>query len=177
MKPSDVPESHEPGQFTYHYNRDERVSKLPKQIQDRLAGKLPGGIFRRNRSLLITLISLIIIALVWFVLLPLLRTPSSGVLEGNRFTLAAFAYESRALISLKVAPEGRGRPSAPIFTARFSAAQGGASVEAEGNLSAGGTSPQILRASLPLIPGMHSIQCLVSIGGRSLSLEARVRGE
>ncbi len=177
MKTNDAPESQEPGQFTYHYNREERVSKLPREIQDRLAGRLPGGIFRRNRSLLITLISLGAIAVVWFVLLPLLQTRASGVLEGNRFTLEAFAYENKVLISLKAAPVGKGAPSAPGFTARFSALPGGGSVEAEGSVGRAAAASQILRASLPLGPSVRTVECVVSIGGKSLSLKTPLRPE
>jgi len=177
MKANESEESRDPGGYVYHYNREERISGLPTDIQQRLAGKLPGGIFKRNRSLTIILIDLAVIALVWFVFLPLIRTPASGIMGGYRFSLDSFSYEGRALISLKTTPVGNTTKTPPVYTAVFSAPSGRDSVEMQGSFTGAPGQPVILRASLPLSARQHSVKCVVTLLGKKLTLQSTIHGE
>ena len=167
----------DPNRYDYHYNRDDRLAKMPDELRGRVDGALPRGLFRRNRTLGVILIDIMIIALVWFVFLPLIRTGASGRIEGYSFVLKSFSYGGKALISLTAVKEHESRSGSPFYTATFGLSSSNATTEMHGDLPKllhGSTS---LRTSLPLKGKTTAVVCRLTIGTEHLSLKARLQPE
>lgn len=165
----------DPNLYNYHYNREDRLSKLPPELQSRIAGDLPKGFFRNNRTVTIIFVDLALIALVWFVFLPLIRTGASGRLEGYSFVLRGFSYGGNALISLKVTKDSEHKGLPPTYTAVVGLSSSNRTVEMQGELPTGLKGVQTLRTSLPLSGKTVAVVCTVHLGGKHLDLKARLR--
>lgn len=105
-------EYRDPGKLHFHYNREERMHYLPENIRDRMernesAGKrgVKKPFFKRNRSLLILLLDVIIILFLYFIILPLLGlggSPSLERIDDYTFELNGFVFEEKSLLSLNI---------------------------------------------------------------------------
>lgn len=167
----------DPNRYDYHYDRDERLDRLPPELRAKVTGPSPKGLFRRNKTLTIILLDIVVIVVVWFVFLPLIRTGASGVLEGYSFSLHSFAYGNRALISLKVVnAHGKGG-LAPGYSATFGLSSGNQSVEMQGVLPQKLHGSTTLRTSLPLAAKTVAVVCTVKLANKKLSLKARLQKE
>ncbi len=103
------------GEMHFHYNRDERLE---------MAGRRPkfdtrGSIFRRNRSLLIILLDVLLLLIVFGVWWAFLRTPEDSVArDGYRFELAALAVGEETVATLTITNRGDSL-DAPLFDVEF----------------------------------------------------------
>ena len=167
----------DPNRYDYHYDREERLSRAPEELRGRVSGNLPKGIFRRNRTFSVILIDLTIIAVVWFIFLPLVRAGASGRLEGYSFALHSFSYGGNALISLTVAKERDRTGLPPIYTATFSLSSSEKTVEMQGPLPQTLHGSETLRTSLPLAGKTTAVLCTIVLGGKKLNLKARLQNE
>ena len=167
----------DPDRCDYHYDREERLRRLPPAVRARVAGPAPKGIFRKNRTLTIILIDIAVITLVWFVFLPLIRAGASGNLDGYSFSLHAFAYDNNALVTLKVIKEKEAAGPLPAYSAIFGLSSSSRSVEMQGTLPAELHSESTLRTSLPLPGKTVAVVCTVEIGAKKLSLKAKLQPE
>lgn len=82
----------------FHYNRAEREAMAGGRKETER-----GGVFRRNRALLITLLDLAVI-LIMFVLYIVFIRPNQGTAEidGFAFRLHAFEYDARVYVSVEI---------------------------------------------------------------------------
>lgn len=167
----------DPNRYDYHYDRDERMKRLPDDVRAKLTGPSPKGLFRKNRTLTIILLDIVVIVVVWFVFLPLIRTGASGRLEGYSFSLHSFSYGNRALISLKVVNESAGHGLPPSYTAIFGLSSDNESVEMQGPLPEEPHASTTLRTSLPLAAKTVAVVCTVKLANKTLSLKARLQKE
>jgi hypothetical protein len=163
--------------FDYHYNRQERLSKLPEQLRGKISGLTPRGIFRRNRTVSVILVDLMIIAVVWFIFLPLIRTGANGRVDGYLFSLHSFSYGGNALISLTVVNESGKEGSVPGYSATFGLSSSDRTIEMRGLLPRGAHASATLRARLPLTGRTTAVVCIVTLAGKKLSLKARLQRE
>ena len=167
----------DPNRFDYHYDRDERLSRMPEEMRRRVTVPGSKNVFRRNRTLSVILIDLVLIGLVWFVFLPLIRTGATGSLEGYSFSLHGFSYGGKALVSLKVVKGKDVSGPAPSYTATFSLSSSDKSVEMQGQLPAALHGSSTLRTSLPIPGRTPAVLCTVTLGGKKLSLKAKLQQE
>ncbi len=111
------------GDYHYHYKREERLGT----VGHRPMRERSGGIFRRNRSLLILLLDLTIIVIVFGIWWFFLRTPTDEtVVDGYRIELSARVQDDGTVATLTIRNSGSDRESA-LFNAELSAS----GVEAE----------------------------------------------
>ncbi len=99
-------ETREPDRFVRHYDREERLALKQDHEPER------GGLFARNRSLLIILLDIVLV-LVMFVLYLLFVRPEPALTQMDGFTLggSAFAFDAEIYLTLTV-----GRPAdAPLL--------------------------------------------------------------
>lgn len=164
--------------FDYHYDREERLSKIPEELRGKIVGKPSKGFFRGNRTMSVILLDLVIIAVVWFVFLPLIRTGASGKVEGYAFSLHSFSYGGNGLISLTVAKEAQ-KADLPTrsYTAVFSLSSSEKTIEMQGSLPLELHGTTTLRTSLPLPGKTTAVLCTVIVNGKKLNLKARLQQE
>ena len=104
----------------YYYNREERIAKAPKLVQDYYNGNLkPVRGFRifltkQNRYIFFALI--FFVGATW-IYTGLNRTRAGTTLAGINFELTAFSYEEEVYVQLKMKRSSRSRESAPINVA------------------------------------------------------------
>ena len=89
-------ETRDPGRAGFHYSREERLG-----YESDGGGEEPRGIFRRNRSLAITLIDVLVVLLMFGLYLLFFR-PEPGVesLGGYRFEGNAFRFDGDLYVTL-----------------------------------------------------------------------------
>ncbi len=167
----------DPNRFDYHYDRDDRLSRMPEEMRGKVTVPGSKNVFRRNRTLSVILIDLLLIGLVWFVFLPLIRTGATGTLQGYSFSLHGFSYGGKALMSLKVVKEKDISDLPPSYTAGFSLSSSEKTVEMQGRLPSALHGEATLRTSLPLSGKTRAVLCTVTIGGKTLSLKAKLQQE
>lgn len=162
--------------YDYHYDRKERLSKIPEELRDKISGSPARGLFRRNRTLSVILLDIVLIAVVWFIFLPLIRTGASGRIDGYAFALHSFSYGGDALVSLKVVKE-KDTMGLATYDAAFALSSDDRTVEMQGALPEKLNESVILRTSLPLSGKATAVLCTVILDGKKLSLKAKLQRE
>lgn len=90
-------ETHEPGQHIFHYSREER---LQGREQTRPG---EGGIFKRNRSLLIILLDILLVLLMFLLYVLFLRGDAGTVrFNGYRADGSAFIFDEQLFVTVTV---------------------------------------------------------------------------
>lgn len=102
-------ESHQPGETVFHYDREERLQFLSPQIRER--GFLPKSIFKRNRSLLIILLDILLIAMIFLIFSLIGGFQSKENYDGYTLDFKAFEYNGKIFLTLKMTDitDGAGR--------------------------------------------------------------------
>jgi hypothetical protein len=101
----------------YYYNREERIAKAPKLVQDYYNGNLkPVRGFRifftkQNRYIFFALI--FFVGATW-IYTGLNKTRAGTTLAGINFELTAFSYEEEVYVSLQMKRSSRSRDTAPV---------------------------------------------------------------
>lgn len=104
--------------YHYHYNREERTALKHQPAREPVSG----NIFRRNRSLAIVVLDVMILLLVFGIWWAFMRTPSDSVMVNDyRFELTGGISEGDTYAVLTVRNDGEDR-SAALFDARFESA-------------------------------------------------------
>lgn len=92
-------ETREPDKPVFHYNREERMASLPEDTGERRRR----GIFRGNRSLLITLIDVVFLVVLVAVFSVVSRMMGDATLiRGYSVTARAMLFDDRVLVSVKI---------------------------------------------------------------------------
>ena len=123
-------ETSEPGQAGFHYNREERLGEREQRTAPE------GGIFRRNRGLLIILLDIVIVLIMFMLYLFFLR-PDPGILRIDRYQVQANAFRfaqsvyatieislSREMASPGAPPAGDGSGPGPLGQTSSGAPEG-----------------------------------------------------
>jgi len=93
-------ETRYPGEARFHYNREEREAGLSEYARNTLHAK---GFFRRNRSLVITLIDVLVLLLLFFIINLYVRTRSKSELtDGLSVTSEGEIQDGRIFLSLTI---------------------------------------------------------------------------
>ena len=113
IKPDDGTEK----TLNFFYNREERIARAPKLVQDYYNGKLePVRGFRifftkQNRFIFFALI--FFVGATW-IYTGLNKTRAGTTLEGINFELTAFSYEEEVYVSLQMKRSSRSKETAPV---------------------------------------------------------------
>lgn len=98
------PEYLDKNNFEFHYNREERLAKATKGVRERtLHPDKKVGLFKKNKSLLIILVDILIVIIFGAVLYPFLTNMAQNQEhEGYKFSIRGIVYDGAVLASLKV---------------------------------------------------------------------------
>ncbi|MFW5737511.1 MAG: hypothetical protein ACOCYX_01250 [Spirochaetota bacterium] len=97
-----APETSDPSQYVFHYDRVERLG-------DRADRERPtGGIFKRNKSLLIVLLDIVLVMMMFLLYILFLR-PEPGVVQAEGYLLdgEAFAFDEEVFVTVRIEPSAR----------------------------------------------------------------------
>jgi hypothetical protein len=87
----------EAGKLHFHYDREARLKNLSNALPEQTGTK---GLFRRNRSLFITLLDVLVLIILFVIVTLLFRTRSAAEpIPGYGVTVSAAAFEDRILIN------------------------------------------------------------------------------
>lgn len=115
-----VPDDEADKKLKFYYNREERIAKAPKLVQDYYNGNLkPVRGFRifftkQNRYIFFALI--FFVGATW-IYTGLNKTRAGTTLSGINFELTAFSYEEEVYVSLSMKRSSRSRETAPVAVA------------------------------------------------------------
>lgn len=101
-------ETSHPGEQVFHYDREERLAGREQPT------RVTGGIFRRNRGLLIVMLDIVIVLLMFVLYLFLFReSPDSVTIGPYRAEGTAFEFESSVYVTvtISVADAGEAGPA------------------------------------------------------------------
>lgn len=166
-------ETREEGAYTFHYDRRERLATGGVDRDGAPARK--GGIFKRNRSLAIVVIDLLVILLVFglyrFFWAP---TPHLSRIAEHSLTLVAFEFGSDIYVTLRIEAED-GSAGAPV-TVEFEAGDESALVQ---DVLPGSGSKTTVRAILSMGRNarVDAVGATVTVGEQSVSLSANIEEE
>ncbi|WP_319561839.1 hypothetical protein [Marispirochaeta sp.] len=166
------PESRQKGDFSYHYNRDEREASLPENIRERQHLKFWG----RNRHLLIIFVDILVISLVFMFLLPYLLTGNRD-LEAYSFSLNVVNFDGMILASLKgkAQSDEKQKPETADVTVTFRVLPSGRQVRIFDILSP--EQENIIRGRIPFREEDERIIAEISINNEVLILEEKILRE
>ena len=88
----------ETGKLHFHYDREDRIKNLSGAKPEQTGTK---GLFRRNRSLFITLLDVIVLIILFVIVTLLFRTRSAAEpIPGYAITARAATFDDRILINI-----------------------------------------------------------------------------
>ena len=112
-----VPDNEADKNLKFYYNREERISKAPKLVQDYYNGNMkPVRGFRifftkQNRYIFFALIFFVGAAWIYT---GLNKTRAGTTLQGVNFELTAFSYEEEVYVSLQMKRSKKAKNNSPI---------------------------------------------------------------
>lgn len=165
----------------YHYNREERLAMAPGLRESCYEeGSRPrglfGGIFRQNRGLVFLLLDVLLLIIIFIVYSVLSAGGDSGwTKDGVRFDLAAFAYEDKAFVSLRITRRA-GAAASGSGPRVVLGAQEESSEPFSPALPAGEGESVFVRAVFAR-PASMTARGIVLFGGETRELSVRVKGE
>ncbi len=112
-----VPDNEADKKLKFYYNREERIAKAPKLVQDYYNGKLKP--VRGFRIFLTPQNRYIFFALIFFVgaswiYTGLNKTRAGTTLQGVNFELTAFSYEEEVYVSLQMKRSKKAKSNMPL---------------------------------------------------------------
>ncbi|WP_321991918.1 hypothetical protein [Marispirochaeta aestuarii] len=166
------PESRSPGDFAYHYNREEREARLPDYMRE----ERKKGFWGRNRHLMIIFIDILVISLVFMFLLPYIRQ-GNHVLGGYSFSMKVVNFDGMILTSLKaeVNPEGDMAASASDVTVTFRVLPEGRQMRVYDYLQP--DRENLIRGRIPLREGDELVRAEISFNNETLIMEETIPPE
>ena len=112
-----VPDNKADKPLVFRYNREERIAKAPKIVQDYYNGKMKPvrgiRIFFTPQNRFIFLALIFFIGATW-IYTGLNKTRAGTTLAGINFELTAFSYEEEVYVSLQMKRSSRSRETAPV---------------------------------------------------------------
>ena len=172
-------ESHNPGDLHFHYDREQREKTLSSYVKRNLHTK--GSVFRRNRSLKITLLDLVVLVLLVTVVSIFLRTKGATSVDGE-IDVYGEAYRSgdRIIVSLTMERLSDQSPTGPVRVV-FRALPGDTRLQLDDVLPESPGDSRTLRGALPH-PGEGGntrvrVFATVNIDGEGTGFTLEVRDE
>ncbi len=167
-------ESREPGELRYHYNREERTAGLPDYLRNRSRKK---GIFRGNRSLVITLIDVVFLVILFVVISVVTRLMGDNtVIPGYTVSASATVFGDRVLVSAKVTAREDSEQSKSVRV-RIGYTEGGYRIELDDFLPAAQGVEEIYRGSLIRDSSQKQVKIEFYTDDASGSMTARIKAE
>ena len=112
-----VPDNEADKPLVFRYNREERIARAPKLVQDYYNGKMKPvrgiRIFFTPQNRFIFLALIFFIGATW-IYTGLNKTRAGTTLAGINFELTAFSYEEEVYVSLQMKRSSRSRETAPV---------------------------------------------------------------
>ena len=171
-----MPESYEPGDLNFHYNRDDREAMLSEETKKMLTKTKLFSMNRRNK---IILADIGIILLFTMIFVPIfMGGKSNAKIDGFKSTLKAYEYDGSILVSLKVEASKDNLQEAGLVNAVFSVEGIENSIETIDLLPAEIDKPRILRAEFSS-DNTEEDWALVDfeINGKKRSLSTKIKSE
>ena len=166
-------ETREPGEPQFHYNREERTALLPDSIRDRQRN----GVFRGNRSLLITLIDVVFLVILVLVFSVVSRVMGDAtIIRGYSISAKASVFDDRVLVSIKIRAK-KDFEIAEQLRIRISYPEGNERVEVGDFLPERAGKEQIYRGALPHDAGQRKVVIVFFAGANRGSMTATIRAE
>lgn len=170
-------ETRYPGELYFHYNREDRLKSVRPEITSRLEGCKPKkGLFRKNRTLMIILLDVLVIILLYFILMPFLnKRAQTAELAGYEMKLRAFLYEDTTFVSLGITHTGaEGNADGELAHVRFYLEEGENGVEVIDILPEGLEEERILRTQLEGGKKKKRVYAEVRIRGETETLRTEI---
>ncbi len=170
------PESYEPGDLNFHYNREDREAMLSEETK-RVLTKTK--IFTMNKRNMIILADIAVILLFTMIFAPIVLVGKSNVkIDGFRSNLKAYEYDGSILVSLRVEASKDNRQESRLVTAEFSVDGIEETVEVIDLLPSEIDSPRILRAEIPADDNTGDrVSVQVEINEKTRKLSAKIKQE
>ncbi len=163
------PESHQPGDIHFHYNREERESRLPEETRNRKKGSF----LSRNRHLLLIFVDILVITAVGMFLLPYFRSGDTSAGD-YRFSMNLSLFDGTILAAVRAEPLNDAVENEVECV--FRVLPEGREVRVFTYLNPE-DSEQILRARETWRPGDERVEAAISCGGEEILLKARIPEE
>ena len=171
-----MPESYEPGQYEYHYDKKDRLSRQSEWMKNY---QQPKSFFQRNRMMIIVFSDILFIMLVFFIFNPfsLLGTPR---LSGYLIRTRAFYFDGEVMATVTLKPgkdaakktaEGEG-VLLEVYAGESSDAE---TLSIRDNLSL--TEETKLRASLNMAEAPKNVRIRLTIGDKDKELKIPLEKE
>lgn len=171
-----MPESHEPGEHHFHYNREDREAMLSEGTKKALK---KSKFFTLNRRNMIILADIGIILLFTMIFAPIvLGGKSNARVDGFKTSVKAYEYDGSVLISLKVEAGKENPDEAGLVSAVFSIEGEDVEVSTVDLLPSEPDKPRVLRAEFPST-GSEKKKAVVNleINGTKRTLSVGVKQE
>ena len=171
-----MPETHEPGEYHFHYNREAREELLSEETK-RVLTKTK--LFTMNKRNMIILADIAVILLFTMIFAPFALGGRNNLsFQGYRTAVKAYEFDGSVLVSLRVEAKEETPLESGLINAVFTCEDSDSSVESVDTLPVDPEEPRILRAELPA-SGKKSTKVFVSveINGKKRNLSIKARSE
>ncbi len=166
-------ESRSPGEMHFHYNRDERMAKLPEHIGQ----KSRRGFLRGNRSLIITLLDVLFLVILVVIFSVVMRMQGdTTIIPGFSITARAVAFDDRVLVSIKAVAK-RDHEEEVQVRIRLGYEEIARWIEVDGFLPAAKGEEQVYRSALDIEPTERKIVVYFYSQDNEGSMSTRVTRE
>ena len=171
-----VPESYEPGDLNFHYNREDREAMLSEETK-RVLQK--SKLFTMNRRNMIILADIAVILLFTMIFAPIaMGGRSHARIDGFRSSIRAYEYDGSILISLKVEAKEDNPREDGLVSAVFYIDGRDESFDSVDLLPSAIDTPRVLRAEFPAEEDGRSKAAVdIEINGVKRTLTTGVRKE
>ncbi|MBI9105195.1 MAG: hypothetical protein JEZ04_00530 [Spirochaetales bacterium] len=171
-----MPETHDPGEHHFHYNREDREALLSDETK-RVLQKTK--LFTMNRRNMIILADIAIILLFTMIFAPFfLGGKTHAKVDGFSTNLKAYVFDGNLLISMKVEAKEDNSLEAGLVKVVFTAEGSDEEVEVIDLLPGSVGEPRVLRAEIPA-PNDKKVKvyALVEINEKTGKLSAKAKQE
>ena len=171
-----TPETHDPGELHFHYNREDREAMLSEETK-RVLTKTK--LFTMNRRNMIILADIAVILLFTMIFAPFALGGRNNLsFQGYRTALKAYEFDGNILISLRVEAKEDNPIENGLINAVFSVEGSDVEIEAVDNLPVSVEQPRILRAEIQT-EGKKKLKVYASIeiNGKKRNLSVRAKQE
>lgn len=168
------PESRQPGEYFFHYHRDEREQGLKDDVRNRRHL----GFFARNRHLTLIFVDILVICLVFLFIYPYIRMGEREI-AGYRADLSVSQFDRTILVAVKISPpeaEDRGEELSPgEVELILKVLPEGRQSRLYGILNP--AEPTVFRARIPLRAGDQQVEARLLAAGEELNLSSDIPDE
>ncbi|MDC7124846.1 MAG: hypothetical protein PQJ46_04725 [Spirochaetales bacterium] len=171
-----MPESYQPGDMNFHYNREEREAMLSEETKKAFK---KSGFFSLNKRNLIILADILVIIIITMIFMPLSMTRHKNAkIDGFRATLNAYSFDGQVLVSLKVIAPEDNKEEAGIVSAKFHAGNSDEIISDMDLLPQLIEKPRILRAEFSSgEPPAKKAYADIEINGKTKNLSVNIKTE